>query len=148
VRLLPGSVDGRCSICAKRYTEAPTTLLEVVWGWEHVPVPDSDLDELPGYITVWTKNNPYMLAGQAISEIYGKTPREKIAAKKASWPSWGMGIGKPLWQKGDPIEGGVKLVCRRCRGSGAIEVAWIINNATAARRHQANAILLPLRRRR
>jgi hypothetical protein len=85
-------VDGRCSVCAERYPEArPTTLLVVVWGWEHVPVPDSDLDELPGYIAEWTKANPYKFA-EYVPGTYGLTPRERmsdprvVAAKRSNSP--------------------------------------------------------------
>jgi hypothetical protein len=151
VRLLPGSVDGRCSVCAERYPEAlPTTLLVVVWGWEHVPVPDTDLDELPGYIAEWTKANPYKFA-EYVPGTYGLTPRERmsdprVVAAKRRWPS--KSAGKALWRNGEPIEGVLNLTCPRCRSSGAFNVAGIIGDATAARREGFNAILLPLRRRR
>ena len=57
-------------------------------------------------------------------------------------------MGDALWQKGEPVEGVARLKCDRCRGSGTFEIASIISEATAARTHHANAILLPLRRRR
>jgi hypothetical protein len=151
MRILPGRVDCRCAVCAERFPEAaPTTLAVVIWGWEWIPVPDSDLNELPGYIAEWSRVNPYRFA----EEVFGTekispekgSAEHRVRAAKGQRPS--KSIGKVLWEKGQPIEGVLKFTCPRCRASATFAVANIISAATAARRSEANAILLPLRKRR
>ena len=72
MKLLPDSVDGRCGVCAQMYPDSPTTLLQVVWAsWE------TDSGALPGYITRWTKINPYQLA-ELVPGTWGLEPHEMM----------------------------------------------------------------------